>query len=73
MNCYKVEIWWRYVINGEQEKDFDIFSINAKDKEELKTKIEEMSSKNHRIFNYHIVSEIPILTKENLREITCPK
>lgn len=29
MKKYTLLIWYRYVVNGEQEKDFDIFEIEA--------------------------------------------
>ena len=27
MKTYKIEIWYRFVINGEQEKEFETFEI----------------------------------------------
>ena len=29
MKTYKVEVWFRYVSNGEQEKDFDVHEVKS--------------------------------------------
>lgn len=34
MKKYKIEVWFRYVINGEQGKDFERFEIKANSFEE---------------------------------------
>lgn len=38
---YKVLVWFRYVANGEQEKDFDTFTVNALSVEHAKLRVTE--------------------------------
>ena len=38
MKNYKIEVWFRYVVNGEQEKDFEIIEVEADNFEEASDK-----------------------------------
>lgn len=38
MKDYKIEVWFRYVVSGEQEKDFEVFNIKAWNVEEASQK-----------------------------------
>lgn len=38
MKNYTIEVWYRSVVNGEQEKDFERFEIKAKNFEEASNK-----------------------------------
>lgn len=38
---YKVLVWFRYISNGEQEKDSDAFTVNALNVEHAKLKVTE--------------------------------
>lgn len=46
MNTYSIEVWYRYTINGEQEKDFEIYKISA-ESEEKATEIALSNFKSH--------------------------
>lgn len=54
MKKYKIEVWYRFVSCGEQEKDFDIVEVEAKDESEAKRKALE---------NYKGLSLIPFKTE----------
>jgi len=38
MKKYRIEIWFRYVVSGEQEKDFEIIEVVAENFEEASDK-----------------------------------
>lgn len=51
---YKIEVWFRYVVNGEQEKDFEIHEVEADN---------EPQAKRIALKNYDNRSVIPFKTE----------
>lgn len=54
MKTYKIEVWYRFVVNGEQEKEFETFEIVSDSAENA---VKEALSK----FNSH--NAIPFKTE----------
>lgn len=57
MKKYLVTIWFRYVLNGEQEKDFEIIEVEAENESQAK-RLACDKFKNHSAIPYK--SEITI-------------
>lgn len=57
---YKVLVWFRYVANGEQEKDFEIHFTYALSKEHAKMKVtnESYNTKSAIPFKYEVSEQI---------------
>lgn len=39
---FEITVWFRYVVNGEQEKDFEVHSIEADDVQDAVNKASEL-------------------------------
>lgn len=51
---YKIQVWFRYVVNGEQEKDFEIHEVESDN---------EPQAKRIALKNYDNRSVIPFKTE----------
>lgn len=51
---YKIQVWFRYVVNGQQEKDFEIHEVEADN---------EPKAKRKALKNYDNRSVIPFKTE----------
>ena len=73
MKNYKIQIWYRFVIDGEIEKDFEIFDVEALSLESAKATIHEKYFSSHtRIpFKFELLDDNS-LTKLMLYNLTNP-
>jgi len=76
MQKYEIEVWFRFVIAGEQEKDNDWHTIEATDIQDAVNKANELYTSHKRIpfkFYHNGIPYIPhTLTKTNLFNLTNP-
>lgn len=55
MKTYKIEVWYRFVVNGEQEKEFEIFEIVSDNAENaVKEALSKFKSNNAMPFKTEI-------------------
>jgi len=73
MKKYKIQVWYRFVIDGEIEKDFEIFDIESISLESAKAEIHEKYFSSHiRIpFKFELLDDNS-LTKLMLYNLTNP-
>lgn len=58
MKNYKVEVWYRYISYGEQEKDFEVFDVEAESEEEaIKIALEEYKDQSKAIIPFRTYAE----------------
>ncbi len=70
---FNINYWFRYVTNGEQEKDFENVTIDAKSFEEAKEIVMKMfDTPSRRVFSIFLVNQIPTMTRNELFNLTNP-
>ena len=70
---FNINYWFRYVTNGEQEKDFENVTIAAKSFEDaIEEVMSRFSSPSRRVFSIDLKSQTPTLTKNELFNLTNP-
>lgn len=54
MQAYQITVWYRFVVFGEQEKDFEVHSVNATSLQEAVNKVADMYNSHRQIpFAYY--------------------
>ena len=76
MKTFKITVWYRYVSYGEQEKDFEIHSIEANNVQEAVNKASDLY-RTHRAIPYQFLYDgqkcsPTIITKEDIFNLTSP-
>lgn len=71
MKNYKVEVWFKFVSNGEIEKDFDVHYVNALSIEHAKMLVTEMYGSKYIPYSFEIEEKFT-MTKEILFNLTNP-
>jgi len=71
MKNYKVEVWFKFVSNGQIEKDFDIHYVSALSTEHAKMLVTEMYGSKYIPYSFEIAENFTI-TKEILFNLTNP-
>jgi hypothetical protein len=73
---FQITVWYRYVIAGEQEKDFEVHDIEASDLQEAVNKASDLYRTHRTIpfqFLYNGEKQKPtIITKEDMFNLTAP-
>ena len=74
MKKYKIQVWYRFVTNGEIEKDFEIFEIDALSLEAAKSEITEkyFSSMRRIHYKFELLDDENNFTKMLLYNLTNP-
>ncbi len=73
---FQLVVWFRYVIAGEQEKDFDVHNIEATNLQEAVNKASDLYRSHRAIpfqYLYNGEQQKPtIITKEDIFNLTAP-
>lgn len=74
MKKYKIQVWYRFVSNGEIEKDFEIYDVEAISLEGANMKIHEKYFRSHtRIpYKFELLDDENNFTKMMLYNLTNP-
>jgi len=73
---FEITVWYRFVVAGEQEKDFEVHNIEASELQEAVNKASDLYRSHRAIpfqFLYNGEKQKPtIITKEDIFNLTSP-
>lgn len=71
---FSIDYWFRYVVDGEQEKDFENVQIKAQTFEIAEQEVlRRFNTPSTRIYSVILRRQTPTLTKEKMFNLTSPK